>query len=384
MNLRVLDPEEHGKTRKLWENVFTEDTKAFLDYYYFIKTRDNRISVVEEDGEIVSMLQQNPYRIRVEGKAFPSAYIIAVATQKEYRGRGYMRELLCRALAEMYDQKIPFTFLMPAAEAIYTPYDFRFIYDQRIGKISETALSGKECGFDGQFREQDAGLWDAQEMADFFQENFAGKWQVCTERDAGYYQTMILEQQSERGGVRLLRKDGRIIAMAAYAREDGTEIREPLCMDGYEDFLHKMMLHCAGEDNTDRKEIRVYADLTDPHTEKKPVIMARIVNLPVFLSALKVPAGTRAECSFAVIDPVLKQNSRIWKLESGAEEEEVHVRETEDSDGVLSIADLTEFVFGRTEIGEIKKREGVILSERLEVELGKIRKLESIFLNEVV
>ena len=31
MKLRRLDPAEHGKTRRLWEEVFSDDTKAFLD-----------------------------------------------------------------------------------------------------------------------------------------------------------------------------------------------------------------------------------------------------------------------------------------------------------------------------------------------------------------
>ena len=31
---RKLEKQEHIKTRKLWEDVFKEDTKEFLDYYY--------------------------------------------------------------------------------------------------------------------------------------------------------------------------------------------------------------------------------------------------------------------------------------------------------------------------------------------------------------
>ena len=93
MILRRLKQDEHGLTRKLWEEVFTEDTQAFLDYYYFIKTKENRIYVIEEDGEIRSMLQLNPYRIRIEAEEFPSDYIIAVSTQKEYRSRGYMESV---------------------------------------------------------------------------------------------------------------------------------------------------------------------------------------------------------------------------------------------------------------------------------------------------
>lgn len=56
MELRKLDPKEHNRTRRLWEAVFSEDTKKFLDYYYFFKTRDNEIYVIEEDEDRKSVV----------------------------------------------------------------------------------------------------------------------------------------------------------------------------------------------------------------------------------------------------------------------------------------------------------------------------------------
>ena len=53
MIVRKLDQAEHGKTRKLWEEVFSEDTAEFLDYYYFVKARENQIYVVEEEEKSV-------------------------------------------------------------------------------------------------------------------------------------------------------------------------------------------------------------------------------------------------------------------------------------------------------------------------------------------
>ena len=40
----------------LGKSFWQEDSKAFLDYYYFFKTRENSVYVVEEDEEIRSML----------------------------------------------------------------------------------------------------------------------------------------------------------------------------------------------------------------------------------------------------------------------------------------------------------------------------------------
>ena len=58
MKIRKLAKEEHGMTRPLWEEIFTEDGKGFLDYYYQVKTADNEIYVVEEeDGGLSAMLQ---------------------------------------------------------------------------------------------------------------------------------------------------------------------------------------------------------------------------------------------------------------------------------------------------------------------------------------
>ena len=386
MILRKLKQEEHVLTRRLWETVFREDTKEFLDYYYFIKARENQIYVIEEDGEIRSMLQLNPYTICIEDGQFSSNYIIAVSTQKEYRSRGYMGQLLRASMADMYEEKIPFTFLMPAAEAIYTPYDFRYIYRQKSRVLD---LSGGKTGVDGEGQspterpdvsDRDAGIFDAEEMAAFFERYFSGKWQVYAAHDEEYYRTMILEQQSEHGGVRLIRNGEELIGMFAYAKEEELEIREPLFLSGWEElFEHTVKRMASG-----RERIKIYGCPDGVLGQDKPVIMARILHLPTFLSALKVPAEEKLDCSFAVIDPILHQNSRIWRLHSGIGEEKVTVSETEDSEGVIPAAELTELMFGMKSVDEIKQRENVVITDRLENELNRIRKLDRVFLNEVV
>ena len=129
LTVRELSRGEAKRTRSLWESCFPEDSPGFLDYYYSEKTKDNRILAGELRGQIVSMLHRNPYRVMVKGHELTLDYIVAVGTQKEYRGNGYMRQVLTAALRDMYREGRAFTYLMPAAEAIYTPYDFRFVGD---------------------------------------------------------------------------------------------------------------------------------------------------------------------------------------------------------------------------------------------------------------
>ncbi len=397
MILCRLKQEEHGKTRKLWEEVFPEDTKAFLDYYYYIKARDNQIFVIEEDGEIRSMLHLNPYQVRIENRFFPTAYIVAVATQKPYRSRGYMGRLLHASLREMYERKMPFTFLMPAAEAIYTPYDFRFVYDQPVGSVKtggrasrrEQELTGEiraaEIRTDAAKKEKaedsDAGIWDAEELAAFYNEHFDPIWQVTAVKDRAYYQTMILEQQSERGGVRILRNAGQMTGFYAYAAEDGLEVREPLYLEGAgEEFVHSVEKLASDAVET----VKIYGCPAELASGKKPLIMARIVCLPAFLCAVQVPEDVTLECSFAVIDPIIHQNSRIWKITGRAGETQLRIREYEDSEGVIPIADLTEYLFGRIGIRELSERPGVMMSGHLAQELEKVTRLTRVCFNEVV
>lgn len=127
LDVRYLKDEERIRSRVLYDEVFVEDADAFSELYYQIKAQDNQILVAEDDGTIVSMLHRNPYTFRFRGTSIPAEYIVAVATKVTYRHQGLMRELLTKALRDMYADGRPFTFLMPADEAIYTPFDFRLM-----------------------------------------------------------------------------------------------------------------------------------------------------------------------------------------------------------------------------------------------------------------
>lgn len=405
MEVRLLKQQEHGKTRLLWEKVFQEDSKAFLDYYYFFKTRENSVYVVEEDEEIRSMLHLNPFLIQVGEGQFDVRYIIAVATEESYRKRGYMGMLLRKAMQAMYQEKQPFTFLMPAAEAIYTPYDFRFVYDQNVWKYTVVEKQEQKS-----LPVSEAGIGDGADLAAFFMEYFSERFQIYAVRDEQYYQTMLFEQQSENGGIAILKRSEKIVGCFLYGDEDGLEIREPLYLKEYEtEFWAAVGKVC---EKHGQKEALVYAGISEEEKigtvefqKKKPTIMVRILHLESLLRLLKTKAGEQIDCSFAVLDSILTQNSRVWKLQSSpigeieegedtAKEVEkqrssdcktkIYVRETEDSEGVLSIAALTSLLFGYKSVEEVAEDPDVFLSERLMGELKKIQPLDKIYLNEIV
>ena len=173
---KYLSAEERGWTRALYQAAFPEDTERFVDFYYQYKTRDNQILVLEQDGQIVSMLHRNPYTMIMNGYEFLADYIVAVATEKAFRHQGCMRKLLEKALDDMADQGMPFTFLMPASESIYAPFDFVWICP-----YTELPMRVEKMSAEAQNR------------------YLAGRYQMFCKRDARYMENLQAERIAETG-----------------------------------------------------------------------------------------------------------------------------------------------------------------------------------------
>ncbi len=272
MTLRKLEKEEHAQTRALWEEIFQEDTKEFLDYYYACKTKDNEIYVIEEDGEIVSMLHLNPYQMRIGTEIYQTHYIVAVATKEAYRKRGYMKALLEYAMDVMTERGEPFTFLMPAAEAIYKPFGFYYVYEQSHGEMKGICYRDDKADICDILFVQ-ATESDCAEIAAFANEMLKNH-EIVTWRDTRYYQTLLAELGSEAGGILLARQDNKLVGAFCYA-ETGEQkgprmvIREPLFRD--RKLLEQAIIQLTGNEAES-------VSLIGYGAEKKPMIMAKILH----------------------------------------------------------------------------------------------------------
>lgn len=332
MKLRKLNREEHRKTRKLWEKIFYEDSESFLDYYYDIKTKENDILVMEEQGEIIAMLHLNPYKMKINNKICPTNYIVAVATDVRYRSRGIMGALLKKAMQVMHDRKEPFTFLMPAAEAIYYPYDFRYVYSRNQGRITGRNMRYEDIII------QNVEEKDCEEIAVFANQRLE-RYGVTTSRDKMYYQTLIAEQRSEAGQVVMIRRGEQLRGIFCYARGEAIEIREPLFYEE-SDFLHAIYLLKGNE--TEEVKCIGYGD------EKQPIIMARIIHLESFLK--NIPIIENTDMFIRVEDKFIAENNGVFHLVGTKENGIIKVEKCNDYSGVckkVTIAELTTEIFGK-------------------------------------
>lgn len=330
MEIRRLAQDEKKCTRGLYEEVFSEDSKEFADYYYTEKTKDNVIYAAQEDGGIRGMLHLNPYVLSVNGSERDVNYIVAVATQKSYRGRGYMAALLRRALKDMYEAGQSFTFLMPAAEPIYLPHDFRTVYEQEKryyeeGECAQSMVPAK--------------AEDCPALSEAANRYLGSNYQVFAKRDTAYYQRLLKEYASDGGSLMLARSDGEIT------------------------------------------DCRIF--MPDGGEKEKPKIMVRIVDVRRMLMAVRVKSLI-AVC-FHITDSIIPENNRCVVI-TGTEFSGVMLMDSkqENSEGTITIAALASFLFGAKTAEEICEEEGVLMSERMRGEMEKIVPLSKIYLNEVV
>lgn len=256
MRFRKLDREEHGRTKALYEQVFSEDEPSFVDYYYRCKASDNVIYAAEDEAGIHGMLHLNPYTVSWNGAPERIYYIVAVATEEAYRHQGIMACLLKQSLTDLHMQKVPFAFLMPASESIYMPFGFRRAWEWRweeelLGDGAFSALPAEAC--------DDLTL---QKLSGHVNRELAARSSLFTWRTSSYYRNLAEEQAASGARLEILFRDNRPVSARCQAKE------------------------------------------------KFPPMMTRILNLESFLSQVRTREEKR--CIWKVTDNLLEENNGIF------------------------------------------------------------------------
>ena len=96
--LTYLDAEDKDETKHLWHMCFPEDSESFIEYYYKEKTKDNEILVKKDNGLLISMVQYNPYAVKLRGRLWKLDYLVGVATEESRRREGHFRDVFVKML----------------------------------------------------------------------------------------------------------------------------------------------------------------------------------------------------------------------------------------------------------------------------------------------
>lgn len=320
--IRKLSREENRKARGLYEEVFPEDSRQFVDYYFQVKAAENEIYVAEEreTGEILATLHLNPYAMCFCGNKVDTSYIVAVATKERYRHQGLMASLLRSSICDLYRRKSPFTWLMPAAEAIYLPFGFRYIYwknEMLLDEIScQKIVKNKEDGLPLGCRIAEGR--DLAKLEELAKRLLPSQAQVYTCHSQQYFEQLQKGLESEGAHILFLMAEeeshGYFLASAAEG-----EAWEIVVDEKYSRQAAEAVLRWFQGQNRNKVKISAFPQAWESDTEclRKPAIMGRIVHLETFVRCLK--SAERKEWRIKLTDNIVLQNNGMFCIRTGPE-----------------------------------------------------------------
>ena len=119
----ILTPHEEleGEVRALWQLCFGDDD-LFLDSYFADAYQRESTLLYQEEGRIVAHLQYPQLSLIETAETMQAGYILAACTHPDYRGRGYMRELLVEALRREQARGDVLSVIIPAEGWLWDYY----------------------------------------------------------------------------------------------------------------------------------------------------------------------------------------------------------------------------------------------------------------------
>lgn len=373
LNDKNIDPKKD--IYDLWITCFGDST-SFTDFYFKWVVGKNQIYTVYQGNKLCSMLHLNPYVLNLKGSKVLANYIVGVATSKAYRRQGLMKVLLEKALNQMYNDKMPFTYLMPAKDEYYLPFGFRRVYEQEDWK--QHILDARIKDRNGKrptpidYKAFPIACNDTkimEKLSYFTNECLSQYYDVFVHRNVDYFKKLIDEMHSSNGEVMVVLEKNHILGFIAYMKENGLQIAEAVySLDKKEAFWYIIANQLGSFVQEEKREFI-------------PTIMTRIVNWHNFVK--DITSSYNMNLVMKVRDGIISGNNGIFEISFSKDGSNCSLSDKEpDLDG--DIADYTSLFFGqftKEDIGaHFKVKDIDIIYEKL----NKMNYYKGLFINDVV
>lgn len=358
------------KAKKIWQECFI-DSEDEVEFYFENLYDRHKYLILEEDDEIKASLHENPYKLNFNGTVFDSIYIVGVAVSPEYRGKGYMNELIKESLIENRKRGIPFIFLSPINAEIYRKYAFEYVsgltkYSMKTSSIPYEKI---ERAYDIKKIELDSEYDLYQDLIEVYNEKMS-ELSLYIERDEEYYKNWVKEIKSDGGEIFSLYLNEEIRGYVAFYKRESIEIREIFSKDrrALENLLAFIKSYKEYYPNLEVKNIderSLEYCFTNPKLLNKieyPFIMGRVLRP---LDILKMMNIYDIDMKILITDNLIPENNGIYKF---SQEGELTYEEIGDWDIKIDIGDFSSLIFGQLSIDEL------IFLEKLEVKNEEVVK----------
>lgn len=335
--IRICKDEDIKDIRKLYYEAF-DDSEAFVDFYFKDKLIPEKVVIIEENSSLISMMHLNPFKVFFNEGLYDISYFVAIATNKEYRQKGYMKKLMAYALNKLYSEGEIFSLLMPIDSRIYERYGFGFIEDNLHFDIDSSKMMHKHI--DGIYRE--ATVNDFNLLVDYYT-IYCKTFNLITYRDVKSFERIYSELLTEDGKI-ILFEDGYLMV---YYYQNILCVREIVC--NTKKVFNEMMTYLQKktdytrviiDDHFKSKVKYVIPNIKENQISLKPFMMARIINVEELIRR-NINLFNK-DINVKIVDPFIEQNNHCYKIE----EQGVIVNDGPKYDIQLDIKTFTQLVFG--------------------------------------
>lgn len=316
MNIRFASECDQNNIMEIWNYCFNDGPK-FTEYYFNNKYKNYNTIVVEEEANIVSSLQLNQYKIKLNDKEYSTSYVVGVSTLPEVRGRGYMKHIMDFTLNELYKKDQLVSILMPIDYRLYRKYGYEHCYDQIEYEINMEDLRGfKSLG-----SLKKASLNHINEMINI-EESFLENLNGIVVRDENYYKNLFKEVESEDGHIYIHGNEGSDGYIIYFINGESIFVRELYykninALKGMLRFIYNHNTQCKKVNITSPVDDKIRFILSNPRTvtmKLKPFMMGRIINFKSFLESLNIEGNNQSSLIISLKDDYIKENNKIFKI----------------------------------------------------------------------
>lgn len=332
---------EEQQIFQMYQDIF-QDPEEFATYYFHFLYPKNRVLKLEKDSHLAAMVHLNPYQLCWGTEEFDASYIVAVATDSSFRRQGMMAALLKKAFSDLSKEGQPFTYLIPANPAYYSPFDFAYVMDwESVQFESKEDDSYEEKNVTSCFLEKiTPSLYE--EAASWLNQMRKERFDLWVKADAAYIKQQDAEMRSEGGGLYFLCRNGERIGYFACTMDE-TDISCTNVWKPEEISAEELGFYLARSFQKERISLVFPGNEKKEKTKKTPKIMVRILCLTRFLSCF---CGKKSDrFVFRVNDNILTDNQGCFSWQVGPDGSSV-TKVDEKPEWEVSIQILTKILFG--------------------------------------
>ena len=319
------------EAKRLWDICFNDD-QDFTDLYFRERYSDKVTIGINKDDKMVSVMQLLPYPMTFHGQSINTNYISGACTDPDYRGKGYMNELIVKAMKRMKEQGVWLTTLIPASDSLFDFYErtnFVTAFDYNEEEMSPNQLPVKQEVHISPYSKGQTDVYP------YFNRKMSER-NCCLQHSPEDFRVIMKDIELYHDTLWVARLDGEVVGLA-FCYEDDTKL---LVKEVFAEFpFVEESLIGAASNKMNAEKITV----TSPpckYTKNESMGMARIVSAEPLIK-IYAQSHPFLQTSFKVTDEWMKDNEGYYALSNGSVQKEVKGEAP-----IVTIEQLTQALLG--------------------------------------